>query len=39
MGFSFNVRFDRFVDEVAKVSRSLTLRTLAPLKRWGEGTP
>jgi L-ascorbate metabolism protein UlaG (beta-lactamase superfamily) len=31
MGFSFNVRFDRFVDEAARVSRSLTLRTLAPL--------
>lgn len=31
MRFSFNVRFDRFVDEAARVSRSLTLRTLAPL--------
>jgi L-ascorbate metabolism protein UlaG (beta-lactamase superfamily) len=31
MSFSFNVRFDRFVDEAARVSRSLTLRTLAPL--------
>jgi len=31
MGFSFNVRFDRFVDEAARVSRSLTVRTLAPL--------
>lgn len=31
MRFSFNVRFDRFVDEAERVSRSLTLRTLAPL--------
>jgi L-ascorbate metabolism protein UlaG (beta-lactamase superfamily) len=31
MAFSFNVRFDRFVDEAQRVSRSLTLRTLAPL--------
>lgn len=31
MSFSFNVRLDRFVDEVAHVSRSLTLRTLTPL--------
>jgi L-ascorbate metabolism protein UlaG (beta-lactamase superfamily) len=31
MGFSFNVRFDRFVEEAAAVSRSLPLRTLQPL--------
>ena len=31
MGFSFNVRFEQFVDEVARVSRDFQLRTSAPL--------
>jgi L-ascorbate metabolism protein UlaG (beta-lactamase superfamily) len=31
MALSFNVRFDRFVAEVARVSRTLSLRTLDPL--------
>lgn len=31
MDFSFNVRFDRFVEEAARVSRHLPLRTLTPL--------
>ena len=31
MGFSFNVRFDRFRDEVARFSRALPMRTLDPL--------
>jgi len=35
MGFSFNVRFDRFVEEAARVSRALPLRTLEALKPLG----
>jgi L-ascorbate metabolism protein UlaG (beta-lactamase superfamily) len=31
MGFSFNVRFDGFVEESARVARTLPLRTLQPL--------
>jgi L-ascorbate metabolism protein UlaG (beta-lactamase superfamily) len=38
MGFSFNVRLDRFVGEVERVSQSIALRTLQPLKTWGAGT-
>lgn len=37
MGFSLNVNFGGFVDEVAAVSRDFSVRTLRPLQTWASG--